>query len=223
MARSCRTSAALALSVSDVAGGNIPNITFLTGQASMSAAISGQYRPNPAACNGSTTSGYINNGPQSGSYGNTISSPVGNAGLTMATGIHYNVASSTLPVTGGTFPTNFSGTQGLPLVQAPVGSGSGVFFASTDTSGGFFGVQGMELFIVGHAVLDVVLPLGFADQATAGLTPGKIQFGGVEGGNGGLAGLGNTITPASAPGTIGLLGNTLTGHGASEYPVRLER
>ena len=191
--------------------GNIPNITFLTGQASMSAAISGQYRPNPAAWNGAIHRGYINNGPQSGSYGSAIYSPVGNAGLTMATGIHYNIASSTLPVTAGTFPTNFTGTQGLPLIQAPVGSGSGVFFASTDTNGGLYGVQGMELFIVGYAVQDDVLPLGFADQAAGGLTPGKIQFGGVEGGNGGLAGagLGNTITPASGPGTIGLLGNTL--------------
>jgi hypothetical protein len=56
------------------------------------------------------------------------------------------------------------------------------------------------------------LPLGFADQLSNGLTPGTIQFGGVDGGNGGLTalGLGNTITPASSAGSVGLIGSTLT-------------
>jgi len=202
-------------SVSAVAGGSIPDITFLNGQASMAALFTGQYRPNPAAWNGSTTSGYINNSASPGSYGNTISTQLGNGGLTAATLIHYNVASSTLPVLAGSFPTNFTGVQNTPLADnglGPVGAGSGVFFASSDTNGGLYAIQGLTLFIAGKVIPDLVLPLGFADQASNGVTPGTIQFGGVEGGNGGLVplGLGNTITPSSGAGTVNLLANQLT-------------
>ena len=206
------------VSVSDVAGGSIPNITFLNNQASMSAAISGQYRPNPAAWNGSQTNGYVNNNPQFGNYGNTILSTLGNAAVSGTFGAGYNIASSTLPVAGGSFPTNFSGMQNFPLADngaGPVGAGSGVFFAAKDSSGGFYSVQGsgFTLFLFGPSPIpDIVLPLGFADQYSNGLTPGTIQFGGVNGGNGGLvgAGLGNTITPASGAGTITQLANVLT-------------
>lgn len=203
------------VSVSAVAGGTIPDITFLNNQAAMSAGFTGMYRPNPAAWNGSTTSGYINNGPQFGSYGNVINTQLGNGGLTMATQIGYNIASSTLPVAAGTFPTNFTGVQNTPLADnglGPVGAGSGVFLASKDASGGLYSIQGLTLFIAGKVIPDIVLPLGFADQASNGLTPGTIQFGGVEGGNGGLVGLGlgNAITPASGAGSIGLVGSTLT-------------
>jgi len=197
------------VSVSDVASGIQPTVTFLTGSNSMAAQFTGNYRPNPAAWNGSTTSGYINNGPAPGNYGATVHTQLGNGGLTNTTLVGYNLASSTLPVAAGTFPTNFAGMQNFPLADnglGPTGTGSGVFLASKDTSGGLYAIQGIPLFVAGKVIPDIVLPLGFADQFSNGLTPGTIQFGGVEGGNGGLVGvgLGNLITPNSAPGTLGL-------------------
>lgn len=208
-------------SVSAVAGGSIPDITFLNGQSGMAAGFTGLYRPNPAAW--TPTSGpYVNNNPQFGSYGNTLGLAVGIAhavaGETMATQIGYNIASSTLPVVAGSFATQFAGVQNAPLADnglGPVGVGSGVFFASSDKAGGLYSVQGGGFIIPlfgPSPIPDIVLPMGFADQLSNGLTPGTIQFGGVEGGNGGLvgAGLGNLSTPASGAGSVGLAGNTLS-------------
>jgi len=200
-------------SVNDVAAGNLPNVTFLENQSSMSAGISGLYRPNPAAWTGASTNGYLNNAPQFGNYGNTIHTQLGNAAVTGQFATTYNIASSTLPVVAGSFSTNFSGTQGLPLQGPAVGTGTGVLFQSSYANGGLYAVQGsgFSLFLVGPSPIpDLVLPTGYADQLANHVTPGTIQFGGVEGGIGGLnaLGLGNLITPSSGSGSLSVSAGT---------------
>ncbi|HEY4313555.1 MAG TPA: PEP-CTERM sorting domain-containing protein [Pirellulales bacterium] len=118
-----------------LSGQSLSSIQFIAGANNLAAIASGNYRPNPAAYN-STTSHYDNNSGAPGAYGSTVHSTLGNAGLVSFDNVTYDIGSNNLPASGGV--------------------GSGTFATGADLSTGIlssvFSAQGLSVIIAGQVL-----------------------------------------------------------------------
>lgn len=126
-------------------GQTLSAIQFISGSNSLLALNSGNYRPNPAAYN-STTSIYANNGSAPGNYGTVAHVSLGNAGLVSFDNVSYDIGSNALLPTSNT-----------------VGAGTFAVNNGDVTAGvlsSIFSVQGLSLFLVGQVLPNASAQLG---------------------------------------------------------------
>ena len=108
--------------------------------------MSGNYRPNPAAYN-STTSNFDNNGPAPGNYASTVHATLGNAAIVSFDNVTYDVGSNAALAASNTVGT---GSINTTDVNNPFLTG---ILSST------FTIQGLTLFLTGQLIPNDVTSL----------------------------------------------------------------
>ena len=134
-------------------GQTLSAIQFIAGANTLTALNSGNYRPNPAAYN-ATTSNYDNNFSGPGNYASVAHVSLGNAGLVSFDNVTYDIGSNAL------LPTSNTVTTGTFAVNSGV---------TTGVASSTFSVQGLSLFLVGQLLPNDSAQLGslLADNTAA--------------------------------------------------------
>ncbi len=128
---------------------NGTTIQFLGGQSNIATLTSGNYRPNAAAYN-STTSTYENNGAAAADYALTAHTILGNVALMSFNNVTYDIASGPLPISSSVFAASNTSVGGLADVA----------------------VQGLNLAIVGQ-----VIPNGISPDSVISNQPNNVNLG----------------------------------------------
>jgi len=145
---------------------NVTGVQFISGSNTQAALISGNYRPNPAAYN-ATTSGYNNNSAIPGNYGATAHISLGNASLSSFANTVYDIGSpSKIPV-GSVSPPNTFPLDGSYNPSNPM---------TTGISNTIFSVQGLSVFLLGQIIPNFVTTLSAEGQTSSGTPLGTFTF-----------------------------------------------
>ncbi|MGD9723368.1 MAG: hypothetical protein AB7O59_19100 [Pirellulales bacterium] len=118
-------------------------ITFLTGQSSMSGVTSGSYRPNPAAFNGIE---YTDTSTAAAEFGARLLAFGLTAAYASVGDIELDADSTALPIALGSFPANT------------------LTFGALDST---FAVDGVEIFLIGQVIPDDLATLSLSGTNTA--------------------------------------------------------